>query len=272
MDVVVGPRGYLTDYHFARHIRPSRPGVVRIDLSATAFVDPFGLAAVAAIVENAAAGEQEVRFVDPADDDCRRYLHRMGLADVLDSYGVPHALTPVRRHATGDRLLVLQRFNVVDTAADSLAEQVFRIFDAAGDARAGTLYDAVQEIAQNVVDHSDAGGGFIALQQFPRTNEVSFAVSDPGIGLRAALQKRHTVDSDGQSIALAVARHVSSSGEDRRGIGLSSVVNHTRRSGRVQLWSGDSSGTFTKGRASPRLTRHSSSFPGTVAQARLGVR
>lgn len=272
MDIVVGGGGSLTDYHFAGHIRRSRGGLTCVDLSRTRFVDPFGLASVAAVLEDAVIRDRDIQFVEPFNDDCRHYLHRMGLGDVLDDLGLDHDLEPVRRHNTGDRLLRLQRFAVGEDAANELAEQVFRIFDAAGDTRAATLYDAVQEIAQNVVDHSRSRGGYIALQQFPKSNEVTFAVADAGIGLRRALCTAHTVRDDSHAIALAVLRNITSSGKEGRGIGLHNFVRHTRRSGRVQLWSGRSSGSFTQGRTVPRLTEHNSSFRGTVAQARLGLR
>jgi anti-sigma regulatory factor (Ser/Thr protein kinase) len=270
MDLVVTGRGALTDYDFARHIAPSQPGRRRIDLSGARFVDPFGLVTIATLAERAVDDGHVLDFAAPEDGDCCRYLHRMGLAEVLEGLDVDHALLPVRRHFTGDRLLELRRFDADADAVDQLAEQVYRIFEDEGGA--GTLYDAIDEVAQNVVEHSGSSGGWVALQQFARTAEVSFAVADSGVGLRSALSRKMTVRDDAHAIGLAVRRHVTSKEDEGGGVGLNSFVRHTRHGGRVRLLTGEHSGTFTRGRVIPRLTRHAAPFPGTVAQARLGVR
>ena len=193
----------------------------------------------------------------------------MGLGSVLDGLGIEHDLRPVRRHPVGDRLLTLQRFDADADAADALAEQVFRIFSADDEAQAATLYDAVNEVAQNVVDHSGRDGGYVALQQFPRTSEVTFAVADSGVGLRQRLSTKYTVRDDAHAIGMAVRRDITT--KPRGGVGLHSFVGHTQHGGRVQVWSGDASGSFANGNGVPVLTRHHCEFPGTVAQARLGV-
>ncbi|SOD70717.1 hypothetical protein SAMN05892883_0373 [Jatrophihabitans sp. GAS493] len=268
MDVVVGAGGCLTDVDFDQHLRPSGPGLL-LDLRQARFVDPFGLVALAALTDDAVRAGVDVKFLAPLDASCAHYLHRMGVADLFDGFGVAHRLPAVRRNDLGDRLFELQRFGADAEAADLLAEQVFRIFAADEPATARELYNSVSELANNVLEHSGESGGYLALQQFERSAEVIFAVSDAGCGLREALQRATSVRDDGHAIALAVRRHVTSTGEWGRGVGLNGLVRRTHRGGRLQLWSGRASGVFRGGRIVPKLKRHVASFHGTVVQARI---
>lgn len=228
------------------------------------------MVAVAALAERAVSKDRDVEFVAPRDTDCSAYLHRMGLGSILDGLGIDHGLRSVLWHPTGDRLLELQRFDAQTEAADDLAEQVYRIFASDDEDQAATLYDAVNEVAQNVVDHSDRQGGYVALQQFRKSSEVSFAVADSGVGLLRKLSTKYTVRDHAHAIGMAVRRGISTK-PDGGGVGLHSFVGHTKTGGRVQVWSGDASGSFQNGNHVPALTRHRHAFPGTVAQARLGV-
>ncbi|SDI92130.1 hypothetical protein SAMN05444157_0808 [Frankineae bacterium MT45] len=268
MDVVVGTGGCLTDVEFDRHLRPSEDQLL-LDLTRAHFVDPFGLVSLAALTERAVRTGLDVEFRAPLDLNCANYLHRMGVADLFDEFGIAHALPAVRRNDLGDRLFELRRFGTDAEAADRLAEQVFRIFATDEPATARELYNSVSELANNVLEHSGESGGYLALQQFERSAEVIFAVADCGCGLREALQRATSVRDDGHAIALAVRRHVTSTGEWGRGVGLNGLVRRTHRGGRLQLWSGWASGAFRGGRIVPRLQRHVASFHGTAVQARI---
>lgn len=265
--------GAFTDVGFTKHVRaPSDNDECVLDLSDATFVDPFGLVVLAALVEDARRADRAVLFRPPKDDDCATYLHRMGFADVLDSYGIAHRLAQVRRHDTGDRLLELCRFGADFDAADRLAAHVFRIFNDDQPALARELYNSVSEIANNVVEHSGASGGFVALQQFrgslPRP-QVSFAIADSGAGLAATLRRTHTVRDDAHALTLAVQRHVTSTGVWGRGAGLYALSHRTRYGGRLQLMSGSYAATFRRGRAMPTLSAQPDSFAGTAIHVRI---
>lgn len=273
MDVAVGPGGAFTTRDLDRSFRqPQSLDLRTIDLRGTKFIDPTGLVATATLVADALDQGMEVEFLGPELRGPSAYMHRLGVGAILDEYGVEHDLEPVGRRDTGDRLLVLSRF-AGDDSADLLSEQVHRIFSDDPDV-AANLYCAVQEIAQNVLDHSEVPEGYMALQQY-KTNgsqEVSFAIGDGGVGLRASLSKVRTVEDDREAIILAATAGVSSTGRSERGQGVRSVVNISdKRAGTVTLMAGDARGAFSAGFSAPRMRKMTVGFPGTLAAARLQV-
>jgi hypothetical protein len=272
MDLVVPAGGALTQDRADRSVRPpSEKGRALIDLKGTTFVDPFGLVAVAGILDDAAGRGDEVEVVRPDSSDVAMYLSRMRLADAIDAAGGECALPAVRERRTGDRLLELGRFDSAD-AAEDLAARVHQIFRREDPDAARALFRCVTEAAVNVCEHSGKGHGWAALQQYTYQGHtvVSFAVGDSGIGLRRSLQKRHDVEDDDEAVRLAVKRGITSTDEPNRGLGLSGIVLQARaRNGAVRLWSGKATGLTgpAPGRLNVRPTQ--SRFPGTLAHARL---
>ena len=132
------------------------------------------------------------------------------------------------------------------------------------------LYAALQEIAENVIQHSGRSHGYAALQRFPNSQKVEFAVADAGVGLSARLRESVPVADDRVAVVLAAQTHVTSSGQAGRGRGIGEVIDIAgRRRGDVVLVSGDAHGVFHRGSLDPQLTTLSAPHPGTLAHACL---
>ena len=134
------------------------------------------------------------------------------------------------------------------------------------------LYTALSEIAENVLEHSGRTHGYLALQRFPRSNDVALAVGDSGIGLRRRLASRFPIPDDRTAVVWAARMHVSSVDRPGRGRGIGRVVELTgRHRGQVILISGRASGTFEHGSPFPVLADLPVAHPGTLAHVRLSL-
>lgn len=226
------------------------------------------LVTLAAIVEDAQAAGREVEFVEPAESVARNYLSQMRLPEVLDVCGVEHHLPPVPKDALQDRLTGLRSFGG-DTSADDLAETAHRAFRTADAPIADALYQSVLEVADNVLTHSVVAHGYLALERFPRSGEVAFAIADAGVGLRTTLSTRYECPDDVTAVSLAIRRRISGVDESR-GLGLPSVLRATEQLGGVMhLWSGTAHGAFRRVGEDPVFRSSTTPLPGTVAYVRL---
>src|SRR4029077_11839200 len=90
------------------------------------------------------------------------------------------------------------------------------------------LYETLQEVGANVIEHSQATrGGYIAAQVYRRNTPNEFvllAIGDCGVGIRQSLSVRYPTASDGEALGLAVSPDISASGEPGRGQGLPSTA------------------------------------------------
>lgn len=265
MSLFVPPSGVLSASTIVSAFATSANGHCEVDLREASFVEPAGLVAVAATAERAVREGRRVEVRAPLSDSCRNYLARMQLGVQLNALGVAHSLGSVRSHYVGDKLCELRRFRD-ESELDEIADTIISLYRRAGLSVVQPLYNSLYELALNAVQHSGQGGGYVALQAFPKSGDVAFAIGDSGVGLRARLG----ASTDKAAIALAAQKHVTSEGEPGRGRGITGVIELTgQHRGAVTMISGTAHGEFTRGHWDPRVTTMTGPFLGTVAQARL---
>lgn len=259
--------GALTVRGLGRMLSADAGGQCILNLADMTFIEPSGLVALAAICETAAEAGTPVEIVPPRSSDCSNYLERMGLGEAWESMGIDNPLRSVTRGHV-ESLSELRRFRG-EGDLTNVAETIIRLYREAGGEIAEPLYQALFETAANAVEHSQVGGGWVALQQFPQRGQVAVAIADAGIGLRASL----AAPTDAQSIARAAHKHESAHIEPGRGRGITSVINLTRDyGGYVAYVTGDATGVFTNGHWDPRVTQASGRLRGTLVETRLGQR
>lgn len=271
MDLWIPPGRPLQAATLPRYCSVGPDDRVVLDLRGATFVDPFGLVAVASLVEGAKLDGSLLDLRLPADPSIRTYLARMHLGEALRNLGWTCDLEPVNERPVGDRLLELVNFSN-DEGVEALGKAVHGIFIGEDPAEARELYDAVTEAAINVCDHSGRNGGWVALQQYKEgsSRKVCFAVADSGKGLKASLVARHSVPTDRRAIELAVERGVTSTDKPGRGLGLDTIVRRARaRKGRVDLWSGQASAFTGPTEGSLYVHDHTHAFQGTIIYATL---
>lgn len=217
--------GALNADRFDRVLRPKRGGL-EIDLSATTFVDPYGLVGICCLCAGARRSRVPVRVVPPVRRDVANYLARMGLAEALEELGLSITLAPVRARALPTVLLPLQHFDN-ERVLDELSQL---LHSAVGSEPATDLVlEALWELGVNAVEHSHAVG-FVAAQTYRRGcrgSRIELVVGDGGIGLRQSLQGRHFVLDDLEAIRMAQGYLVTSLADEGRGQGLAVTREET---------------------------------------------
>ncbi|MBL4591047.1 MAG: HAMP domain-containing histidine kinase [Phycisphaerales bacterium] len=89
----------------------------------------------------------------------------------------------------------------------------------------------LQEVTQNIADHSESSfGGVWCGRFFRKTNEVRIACVDCGVGIRGSLERRHTdIRSSSDALERVFKGGFSSqSRENNMGLGISHLVNWVR--------------------------------------------
>lgn len=271
VDVRLQGDGRMTSGSLGVHLTASGIERVNLDLTTLSFIDPAGLVTLAAVAERAAEAGRAVAVTAPADPDLATYLARMRFGEVLNRLGIAHDLRPVTEHDTGARLVELRRFE--DPAGlDAVIAALVQTYLTAEPDRLQPLYAALGEIGANVIQHSGKSHGHVALQRFPRTGVVEFAVGDSGVGLRTSLRQSRAVEDDRVAVTVAAQRHESSLPAPGRGQGISRVIETAwAHNGTVRLVSGSATGLFGRSRGRPQLTDLRVPLPGTVVHVRLSL-
>lgn len=126
------------------------------------------------------------RILAPRDDNVRRRLQELDVLELLVER--PPAEDFVRRRHRGSR--PCQQF----TAEDDPAVVAYSLTDAMAEVchtdepAWNAMWFALNEIAQNVLDHADAPGGGVAIAEVTRGGtELEVAIADHGIGIRESL-------------------------------------------------------------------------------------
>lgn len=268
VDLVVGTNSRLTAGDLPSHLVTRTTGRLAVDLRRLTFIDPAGLVSIAVLTERAVNRRHPVAITAPGDSNVANYIARMRLGQHFDRLGIAHSLPDVRENQLGPRLVELHRFEGQAGLERVVNALVQTFLTEHRDVQ--PLYAALQEIAENVIQHSGSQHGYAALQRFENSRKVEFAVADAGVGLRARLSESVPVSDARAAVMLAAQTHVTSTGQAGRGRGIGEVIAIAgRRRGDVVLVSGDAHGVFHRGSLSPRLTTLGAPHPGTLAHACL---
>jgi hypothetical protein len=131
----------------------------------------------------------------------------------------------------------------------------------------------VEELTQNMIQHSRSPVGFLSLQHYPRLNYIDLAFGDPGKGLLYSYQNSpilyEEVIDDETAIKAALEQKSTKDDPTSRGFGLFS----TRRllckglKGHFFLWSGKA--FYNLNGDSEKYGTIPFSFPGTLVVLRI---
>ena len=218
-DFVLPTGAQLLGETFARSIvEPEEPGQGVVDLRGASWVEPGGLVAVAALVDEQLSLGRDMYVLGPVNGNVASYLSRMRLGRLLDEMGADHDLAPVNEHAVERSLLELTRFTGED-GVDALAEIPFDTLEADHPVVASALYEAICEIGCNVPQHSGKSHGFMAAQTTWHGQEIRFAVADSGVGIAATLADVG-IHAEATALDSVLNEGISRTGDPARGRGI----------------------------------------------------
>lgn len=254
-------------------LRDDKQTDLTVDLSKTRFSMPGGLVAVACLIEDATENDQNVTFIPPggskphntklkAFQDSGKYLYRMELASFLANHKIEPHLPSVRFHDTKTHLIELRRFSSPREAEDLSAFVFDSVSNENGDDAARQVYQIIAELADNAIEHSKQGFGFMAMQRYPRKHKVEFCIGDIGIGLRASLSESYDIRTDAEAIHKSVQRNITSTGMRGRGQGLADLIQFSTE---TQVICGQAIVTFSQATGNATEGQFADArFPGTL--------
>lgn len=241
-----------------------------VDLRGARWFEPFGLVSIATFIESQLGLGRRTRLLAPQQTEVANYASRMLLGRVVEELGGTHDLPNVLHHHVGTSLLELQRFHTED-ASGALAGLVHDRLAATDPHLARAMHQSLGEIGQNVHQHAQVGGGFIAAQVTRKGNgrEVAFAIGDAGIGLLKSLESRGFAD-DPSVLAAVMGGGVSRTDDPGRGNGFRTARDLlTAQGGVFFVQSGWASRVERAGGFSGPVTHPDTYVRGTVVQGRI---
>lgn len=223
----------------------SDPDVLVLDATMLGFACPLDLAGVVAWAHWAASSSMRVTLKMPHDVSMASYLQRMDVLRHMPSrIRILGRVPPDARTDQSGRLLEVTALNPgnVDDLAERLGLLVTGFYGSDTEAGA-TVFRACSELMGNATEHgSSERGAFMAAQLHTGTTtdgpRLEFAVCDTGIGVMEHLRTNPRYahyKQDKHAIAKAMEAGVSGIRGDRRGNGLSDVIEHTRQFGEVDF-------------------------------------
>lgn len=94
------------------------------------------------------------------------------------------------------------------------------------------IQTAIDEIFNNIRDHSNQNTGCVFAQFFPRWNKIVISISDFGIGIPSSLRKEYPKYNDVELLEIACKEGVSTKSTPRnRGAGLTNIITSLTNSG-----------------------------------------
>ena len=215
-----------------------------IDATKLTFACPLDLAGIVAMAHWAYSAAYPVTLRLPSDLGMAAYLQRMDvLRQMPPRTQILGRLPDDIRADHRTRLLEVTALNAgnVDDVCERLGPLVTSFYE---DPSAGAaVFLACSELMSNATEHGTSErGAFIAVQLHTGTTtdgpRLEFAVCDTGVGVMNHLRrnpKHALLTRDESAIAKAMKGGVSGVANDRRGHGLSDLIERTRYHGRVEF-------------------------------------
>lgn len=195
-----------------------KPALVTVDLRALEVISAASVAVLmAALLDVGARGiaAEGSQILVPRSTIIHRRLQELDVLELLAH--VPPEKDFVRRQDRGSR--PCQRFTAEDDpalVAHSLTGAMAEVCET-DDPACNAMWYALNEIAQNVLDHAHAAGGGVAIAEVTRGGaELEVVIADRGIGIRESLAQNPVYrDLTSDLVALQTATQAGVTG--RRG-------------------------------------------------------
>ncbi|RMH32111.1 MAG: hypothetical protein D6690_14770 [Nitrospirae bacterium] len=187
-------------------IHNSNAGPIIIDFSRNSWVEPSGLAILAALISYVHSHHHAIRL--EGLDQCQNltYWQRSNFFNTLGFQSEESFF----RHDRSTTLLEISRCTC-DFDADEISKRFGALANRLQPESARLVSYLAQEGLRNVVDHSTVAG-YAAAQIYPNKHIIEFAIADAGIGIRKSLARSpvHTFDNDQEAIENALKLGISS--------------------------------------------------------------
>jgi anti-sigma regulatory factor (Ser/Thr protein kinase) len=250
----------------------SRPSTVTLDFSSLGFIEPDGIVALGAIIDALKTLGVVVRG--------RGVDHKSGAVDYLRGCGFFQAYSlsmPDDVFLSRPSMFEYRRLAHRDSFLWIRNELMPWMASALGRPKAAMaeVEMCVQEIFNNIDDHSTKDIGCVAGQSYQNGRSIDLAVSDYGVGIPHALRSQYPSLSDAELIVRSTDEGVTSKTSRRnRGAGLSLLKDNVigRFGGQLTIVSGKGKAAFRRqesGGQQVGVSELATPYPGTLIRIRL---
>ena len=200
-----------------------------IDFSGVRNAYPNGMVPIISSLDIQKRVGRKISIILPHDTDARRLFTSTNWAFLLDPDNNKEELTTHNRHLTSKRFHDASEQQKLVNEFIDIAMMNLRLERSV----IGGLEWAINEITDNVLNHSEsADGGIAQASTFISGNTVSFAVADSGLGILKTLKKAiPTLNTDINAIGEAVKAGVTRDPELGQGNGLAGALRISTMSG-----------------------------------------
>ena len=221
-------RAAITEFvRYIHQVNTETPEKVIFDLSQCSFFVPYILAGITAIAKFLADKHCTIEYIFPPD---KTYLETINFPNGIDFSNIlpeeiesrlgrfnaktylPVICFPAKNNETHIREKVMSTVNSILRNQLQLQGNILQ-----------AIYYMIDELTQNVVDHSDAPNGVVFAQYFSRKHYMDLCISDCGKGVyRAYLDSgKHNPANNTEALEFAVKGKSVKDLPDSRGFGLS---------------------------------------------------
>jgi anti-sigma regulatory factor (Ser/Thr protein kinase) len=237
-------------------------------MRSVAFCSPTGITILAAAVEHLwAQGKCRTGEIWlPNNPLVQRYLVRMNFAKEL---GLKNGSAEFTAHPPkGFRPVThVENEQVSPAATRELVEAVRERHKKIDGDTVAALKSCMNELVENVFYHAVSPiDALVSVQAYKSKQKTEIVIADTGRGIKACLEEvpvyRDRIKDDYSAIGLAIQKNVTTTGDERRGIGLWLVSELVRHNGGEMLILSNEGGMKIDGTGKHRADAHF--WPGTL--------
>lgn len=257
---------------FIDHKGDARHARFVLDFSKLQFIDPTGVVVLSNLIEYLrrcnVSGHLTGLFYAHSDAIC--YLDDCGFFTRYNDVPLrPHA----KRRLSSMPLRLVEHIRAQEFLGFDLIPWLAEQLNTSPEAL-GTIRVCVQEILQNVADHSGVGVGCVHAQYFADQQAVEVAVSDFGFGIPMNVRKLAADLTDVEAVKLACQEgFTTKSNVHNRGAGLPTLIKYLARNDRGTVWItsglGNIAATYADGGSKLTGRAKHSAYPGILVRLRL---
>lgn len=200
---------------------------IEFDFSTLTFIRPVGVTVLSNLIGKLQKHGAKVTFMSKKPNRTKKHCP---IAFLDDSMFFKHYLNETLDNEASLRPTTLpladvsydKSYQYLDNAMIWLAGKLNLTKESLGDIRM-----CLEEVFNNIIDHSFEQNGHIFIQQYPSENKVMVAISDFGVGIPGAIQTQFPSVNDAEALEMAIKHgFTTKSTPKNRGAGLDNLLHN----------------------------------------------
>lgn len=235
-----------------------------VDLSGINFLQPIITLPIAALIS-----EEKISYTKPKSEQCLEYLDYFKFPDGYTQYKtLSSKYIPIYKFSAlkNDTKMIFDKSGIIDNLIKICIKEIGSPHGAVN-----ALSLAIEEIIDNIEQHSEAKYGWINAQFYPTKGYLDICILDRGITLLGNYQKNGiSISDDTEALKNALEGLSTKLPESVRGSGLRTFTNMIRGAfeGQMVMISG-SAIAYADKKQEPNVQKLSINWQGTIVAIRI---